>query len=237
MTGRGGMARALLLALPLVIAGPAAPAGAAPILDPLDAQELARELADATAVQGICYGWRVTVRDDSGIYSGTDLGSSLGVGIPPEGDRSCPRFVVFQADLHYTSESSESEDSASFFVVANVGGGPDDRDLRRVGVNEDSLLGAEDDLGLINAVQALPALVAEKRLAATVPVDATEGTIPTTDFPTNRPGSDWTRAYGEFLGLAAVAFVGGLGWAGWAWASDRFGQKNVTEETEDSWTS
>lgn len=223
MTARAGMARALLLAVPLVVAGPAAPAGAAPILDPLDAQELARELADATAVQGICYGWRVTVRDDSGIYTGTDMGSSRGVGVAAEGDRSCPRFMVFQADLHYTSESSESADSASFFVIANVGGGPDDRDLRRVGITESSLLGSKDDLGLINAVQALPALVAEKRLAPPVPADATEGTIPTTDFPTNRPGSDWTRAYGEFLGVAAVLFFGGLGWAAWAWAKDRFG--------------
>ena len=215
------MARAVVLALVLAIAAPAGPAGAVPILDSVDAEELVRELAEATAVQGICYGWRVAVRDDSGTYTGTDVGSSLGVGIAAEGDRACPRFIVFRADLHYTSESSESEDSASFLVFANVGGGPDDRDLRRVGVTEGSLLGSKDDLGLINAVQALPALVAEKRLAPAVPADATEGTIPAADRPTNRPGSDWARAYSEFLWISAVLFFGGLGWAGWAWASDR----------------
>jgi hypothetical protein len=220
VTGRAG---AVVLFLVLAIVGPATPAGAVPILDPLDAQELVQELAEATAVQGICYGWQVTVRDDAGIYTGTDLGSSLGVGVTPVGNRACPRFVVFQADLRYTAESSESEDSASFLVLANVGGGPDDRDLRRVGVTEESLLGSKDDLGLINAVQALPALVAEKRLAAAVPPEPTEGTIPAADRPTNRPGSDWTRAYGEFLGVAAVMVLGGLGWAGWAWASDRLG--------------
>ena len=218
--------RAVVLGLGLVLLAPAAPAGAVPILDPLDAQELVQELAEATAVQGICYGWRVAVSDDSGTFTGTDVGSSRGVGVPAEGDRACPRFVVFRADLHYTSESSESEDSASFHVFANVGGGPDDRDLRRAGVTEDSLLGSKDDLGLINAVQALPALVAERRLAPPVAADATEGTIPATDRATNRPGSDWTRSYGEFLGIAAVLFFGGLGWAGWAWLSERFGLKS-----------
>lgn len=223
MTCRTRTARAALLALVLAVAGAATPAGAVPILDPVDAEDLARELAEATTVQGICYGWQVTVRDDSGTYSGTDVGSSLGAGLNAAGDRLCPRFIVFRADIHYTAESSESEDSASFLVFANVGGGPDDRDLRRVGVTESSLLGSKDDLGLINAVQALPALVAEKRLAAAVPAAPTEGTIPAADRPTNRPDSDWARAYGEFLGISAVLFFGGLGWAGWAWASDRFG--------------
>jgi hypothetical protein len=214
-------ARAVLLGVLLAVAGPATPAQAVPILDPADAQELAQEMAAATAVQGICYGWRVVVRDDSGTFSGTDLGSSRGVGLPAE-DVSCPRFLVFRAELHYTSETSEAEDSASFFVFGNVGGGPDDRDLARVGVTNDTLLGSRDDLGLINAVQALPALVAEKGLAPVVPAEATEGTIPSTDFPTNRPGTDWGRAYGEFLFVAGLAVVGGLGWAGWAWLADRY---------------
>lgn len=214
-------ARCLLLAMALSVLGPLHTAGAVPILDAPDAEELSRQLAEATAVQGICYGWRVQVRDDSGIDSGTDLGSSRGVNLPAE-HQSCPRFMVFQADLHYTSESSESSDSASFFVFANVGGGPDDRDLRRVGVSESALLGTKDDLALANAVLALPALVAERGLAPPVPAQGTEGTIPAADRPTNTPGSDWTRAYGPFILLSVVLMVGGLGWAVWAWAADRF---------------
>ena len=212
----------ILLAVALSVLGAAAPAEAVPILDPADAQELAQELAEAAEVQGICYGWQVDVRDDSGTSTGRDVGSSRGVGLPVP-DVSCPRFVVFQADVHYTSESSESEDSASFLIFTNVGGAPLESDLRRVGVDGASLLGAKDDLALINAVQALPALMAERGLAPVVPAEPTEGTIPEADFPTNRPGSDWSRAYGGFVWLAGLLVVGGLGWAGWAWAKDRFG--------------
>ena len=212
----------ILLAVALSVLGAAAPAEAVPILDPADAQELAQELAEAAEVQGICYGWEVDVRDDSGISTGRDVGSSRGVGLPAP-DVSCPRFVVFQADVHYTSESSESEDSASFLIFTNVGGAPLESDLRRVGVDGASLLGSKDDLALINAVQALPALMAERGLAPVIPAEPTEGTIPEADFPTNRPGSDWSRAYGEFLWLAGLLVVGGLGWAGWAWAKNRFG--------------
>ncbi len=228
MTARA--AGAVLLAMVLTVFGPLAAAGAVPILDVPDAEELVRQLADATAVQGICYGWQVVVQDESGRYSGTDLGSSRGVGLPAE-HSSCPRFMVFRADLHYTSESSESEDSASFSVFANVGGGPDEGDLRRLGVTAQALLGEKDDLAVANAVLALPALVAERGLAPPVPPEETEGTIPATDRPTGRPGSDWVRAYVAFILLAAALVVGGLGLAGWAWTVDRFhlGKHSVRE--------
>lgn len=213
--------RAAVLATAIAVCGSPGAARAVPILDAPDVEELVQQLAEAAAVQGICYGWHVQVQDDDGTQSGTEFGSSRGVGLPAE-DRSCPRFMVFRASLRYTSESSESEDSGSFYVFGNVGGGPDERDLRRVGVSEQALLGRNDDLALANAVLALPALVAERGLAPPVPAEATEGAIPAADRPTNQPGSDWTRAYGHFIFLSVVLIGGGLGWAAWAWAADRF---------------
>lgn len=213
--------RAVPLGLLIAVSGPLGAAEARPILDTAHAEEVAGQLAEATAVQGICYGWQVRIQDDDGTFGGIEAGSSRGVGLPAE-HPSCPRFMVFRADLHYTSASSESSDSASFFVFTNVTGGPDEQDLRRVGVSGEALLGDKDDLAIANAVLALPTLVAERRLAPPVPAVVTEGTIPAVDRPTGRPGSDWIRAYGAFVLLSVALVVGGLGWAAWAWAAHRF---------------
>jgi hypothetical protein len=153
---RAHASRAVLLGFAIAVSGPIGGAEASPILDAAHAEEVAAQLAEATAVQGICYGWQVRIDDDDGTYSGTELGSSRGVGLAAE-HPSCPRFMVFRADLHYTSESSESSDSALFYVFANVGGGPDEEDLRRVGISGEALLGDKDDLAIANAVLALPA--------------------------------------------------------------------------------
>lgn len=74
MTARGP--KVTVLAVAIALAGPLA-AGAVPILDPPDAEELAQQLAEATAVQGICLGWRVQIHADGGTCTGTDVGSSL----------------------------------------------------------------------------------------------------------------------------------------------------------------
>ena len=205
------------VALLIVTAGPAA---AVPILAPADAEELALELEEATEVQGICYGWRVRVSDADRILTGEDVGSSRGVGKPAP-DVSCPRWMVFEATLTYTSESSESEDSATFRVFSNVTGAPDEGHLRRAGVNAGALLGADDDVAVINATLALPALAAELQLAPPLPLDRNADDIPEVDRPTGAPGSDWLRSYGDYLGLIGVLVVGGLAWAGWAWAAGR----------------
>jgi hypothetical protein len=221
-------ARLAGLVLALVI-GPATGAGAVPILEQADAEELAAQLTEAREVQGICYGWQVNVFDEDQGRTLTEIGSSRGVGQSAV-DASCPRFLEFRAELRYTSSSSESEDSASFHVFGNVSGGPDDRDLRRVGITEGSLVGANDDLALINAVQALPALVAERGLARPVQAEPTEGTIPAADRPTDKPGSDWTRANGIYLAVSAVLVLGGLGWAGYAWLHGKVRERQPTED-------
>lgn len=199
----------------------ATPARALPILDPPDAEELAAELAEATAVQGICYGWKVTVHDEETGSTTVDAGSSRGVGAVD--DPSCRRRMIFEADLTYTPSDSESEDSASFWVTSNIGGAPYESELRRVGITGEDLLGSKDDLAVINATLALPALAAEMGLAPPLPLEPNAEGIPPADGPTGQPGSDWTRSFGHFVLLAVVLVLGGLGWAGWAWAAERYG--------------
>ena len=196
------------------VLGGAAPAGALPVLDPADATELAQALAEATEDQDVCYGWKVTVYDYGGGADGTDLGSSLGVGQPAI-QAECPRYVVFQASITYTSSSSEAEDSASFDVVSNIPGAPTAADLRANGISGGGLLGANDDQVVANAALLLPALLAEKGLAEPISLEANTQPLPADDRATGTPGSDWLRKYGAALAVAALTLAGGLGWAAW----------------------
>lgn len=206
----GRLLAAIFLAI-TGIAATAAPAGAAPILAEGDAVELANKLADATAEQGICYGWVVQVQDDSGSASGTDQGSSLGPNRSPF-DRECTPSVVFVANLRYTSELSEAADSASIHVESTLPIDISGDDLRRFGVTGSAMLGNNDDVALINAASVLPALVAEAGLAPPVPAEQTTGTIPASDRPTGGGSSDRLRNYGGLYALAAVVLLAGIGW-------------------------
>ncbi len=224
------MAPAAMVLTAGLVLGLAASAGALPVLDQRDAEELAAELAEATAVQGICYGWDVTVHDEEAKASRADIGSSRGVGLPVQ-DVSCPRWMVFEATLTYTPSNSETEDSATFRVWTNLAGAPYEPELRRVGITGGALLGPDDDLAVVNATLALPALAAELRLAPPVPLEPTVADIPEADRPTGKPGSDWTRSYGHFLVLSVLLVVGGATWAGWAWGAERYGWK--TDDSDD----
>ncbi len=197
-----------------VILGAAAPAGAVPILDAADATELAQALAEATEDQDVCYGWKVTVYDYGGGADGIDLGSSLGVGQPAV-QAECPRYVVFEASITYTSASSEAEDSASFGVVSNIPGAPTVADLRDNGISGGGLLGANDDQVVANATLLLPALMSEKGLAEPIALEPNTQPLPASDRATGTPGSDWLRKYGSAVAVAALILLGGLGWAAW----------------------
>lgn len=203
------------------LTGTAALGGDGPILDPADADELAAELNEVAAVQGICYGWQVTVRDEQAGTTSVDLGSSRGVGERVQ-DPSCRQWMIFDAALTYTPSDSESEDSATFRVLSNVSDAPTDADLRRIGITGNELLGPEDDLAVINATLALSTLAAERGLAPAVPLEPNSGDIPATDGPTGRPGSDWTRSFGNFIALSVALAAGGAIWAAWAWAAERY---------------
>jgi len=211
--------RVLTLSLATVAASAAlllgaAPAGALPIFETTDANELAQALAEATEDQDVCYGWKVTVSDYGGGADGVDQGSSLGVG-PTAITTQCSRWVVFEASIVYTSASSESEDSASFSVRSNVPDGPSSLDLRDNGISEGGLLGSNDDQVVANATLLLPALMAEKGLAEPISLEANTQPLPSGDRATGTPGSDWLRKYGAALGVIVIMMLGGLAWAVW----------------------
>lgn len=218
-----GLAAAAAAAVTVLLGG-AAPAGALPVLAEADATELAQALAEATEDQDVCYGWDVTVYDYGGSGDGSDQGSSLGVGKPADAVANaaeCARWVIFEATLVYTSASSESEDSASFSVRSNVVGAPTSADLRDNGVTEGALLGNDDDQTVANATLLLPALMAEKGLAAPISLEANTQALPAGDKATGTPGSDWLRKYGPAVAFAALVFAGGLGWAAWIFLRER----------------
>ena len=193
----------------LLTAVPAPPVGAVPILDEQDAVELANNLADAMEEQDVCYGWQVSVRDDDGPLSGLDQGSSLGPGQDPR-DPACSPSVIFVADLRYTSQMSESADSASYRIDSTLPGFSG-RGLADLGIDEGALLGDDDDLAVFNATSLLPALVAEKGLAPPIIAEETTGTIPAADRPTGSPSSDRVRGWWPaFTITGLLILLGGL---------------------------
>lgn len=189
-----------------------APAGALPILAPEDAGDLMEVLADASEAHGICYGWEVSIFSESGSSLGEDIGSNIGVGVPAAGESACPRWMVFEARLTYTSESSEASDKASFAVLSNVPEAPTTDDLRRVGVSGDRLLGANDDAAVADATRALPLLAAENGIVDALPLEVNAEPLPEGDSPTGSHGSDWRREYGAPLLLGVVLVLVGIGW-------------------------
>ena len=186
------------------------PAGALPILDTADAQELAEVLAEATEEQGICYGWRVEVIDQGGGGGFVDEGSNRGVGESAT-VRPCTRYMVFYADLTYTAESSEASEYGEFGITSNIPGAPDRRDLERLGITESRLLGANDDLAVAEATRALPLLAAEAGLAEPLPLDLNTEALPEGDAPTGSHGSDWRRTYGAPIVFGVVLVLLGVG--------------------------
>ncbi len=180
------------------------------IFDPADADELAATLADAYEAQGVCYGWSVDVNNVN--VPETSVGSNFGAGQPLRDRGECAKSVEFQADITWTSESSESEDSASYQVVSTPSG-PSTSDLDSLDIiSEDGLAGDNVDSDVYKAVAALPLLAADAGIAE--PIEASPA--PESDagdaVPTDSPGSDFWRQsgmqvlWGVVLLLGAVAF-------------------------------
>ena len=189
----------------------AQPARALPILVQADADELAQTLAEATEEQDVCYGWRVTVTDYGGADSGVDQGSNLGPGRPV--GPPCTRSVELVADLVYTSEQSESEDSARWSIEATgIDRPPTLDELEDLGYDTGDLLGADDDTTLVNAVGALPGILADHGEVKPVPFETERQAPDAAGRPTNRPGSDFLREKSAPLALSVVVFLAGLAW-------------------------
>ena len=186
---------------------------ATPILDQSDAEELAGVLAEAEASQDICYGWEVSISGDvSTTLAAGEYGSSRG---PDTHAVVCDQYVIFDANLTYTSESSEASDRASFDVRSNLAGAPTEADLRRVGIDGGRLLGNDDDRAIYDATVALPALVAESGLAPPVAAEANRDELPPGDGPRGGGGSDWLRTNAGPLAVILIVLIGGLAWAAW----------------------
>jgi hypothetical protein len=203
--------RALVLALLLALVA-AVPAQAG-ILSADDAADLAQSLADAQEEQDICYGWEV-----SNNFSDTgDLGSSTG---GPERrllesleTRGCAKgFVELLGDINYSCDSCESEDSAGISISSGgLASPPTVKDLEEMGLKAGDLTGDKDDTTLINMVNALPLLVADRGNAPYVAYEPSTG-VPAADHATGSPGSDFIREEWGSVLLFGVLLLGGPGY-------------------------
>lgn len=207
------MRRAAVAALAAVaLSAGAAPAAALPILTDEDAAELAQSLADAEAAQGVCYGWAIEVDDATGEFTGVEQGTSIGgPGADVGGLATCAEAVVLEGRVVYTSESSESEDSASIAIRSDTSRPVPTEGLDRLGLEGGDLLGDDDDAALFDMVQALPLLAAEAGAAPFVPFAPRTTPLPAGDMPTEQPGSDWWRQYWPVVVIMAVAGAALLG--------------------------
>ena len=206
------MIRALGLALALAIA--LAATAQAGILAPEDAAELAQSLAEAQEEQGVCYAWSIANN-----FSDTpDVGSSTAgpdrplPGTSSEGLRlpeTCTKGIVqLEGKIDYACDSCEAEDSASVSITSNLPNPPTVADLEELGLKADALTGDKDDTTLLNMVNALPLLVADRGIAPYVPYEPA-ATVPATDHATGKPASDFLRESGVWLVVfAAVLLVG-----------------------------
>lgn len=187
-----------------------------PLLPEGDAVELANQLADAAAVQDVCYGWTLDVDDDwSYDYDGSWRASNGGLGMTPSVVPGCDDWVLLTFTVAYQSNSSELEDSASVSLATS---GTLDLDeysildrLAPYGATEDALLGDQDDMAIRNSVAALPLVVAEDTNRPAVRATPDAMAVPAADHPTDSPHFDYLRTYLPHLGVAAFLLVVGVG--------------------------
>ncbi|MGH3620380.1 MAG: hypothetical protein ACRDQ5_01135 [Sciscionella sp.] len=209
--------------LGLLLAPGSAAAQQDPVFDPADARDLADTLAEATASQGVCYGWHVTVTDN---YTGTEGGESVGSNLGPgrsldDAGTRCDRRVEFDCQITYTSESSESNDYASY-QVNSLPRGPSTEDLASLRIiTSDDLVGDNVDVAVERAVTALPQLTADSGAAPQVeatPESAAPGDVGTLS---DHPGSDFLRRAGGLLAFGAVLLLAGIVFGVYAWRNSR----------------
>lgn len=206
---------ATTVGLLLMTAGPAA---AVPLLPPEEADSLASSLAEASAEQDICYGWEVALIDNFGTDLEGTTGSSAGPGVPVEEAPGCEQYVELAATITYTAATSESSDSATWQVRSTVDGLDAARvvdRLEELGLGEDALLGAQDDVTIYNAAAALPLVVAELDHAPYLTLAPNTEPIPAADQVTGSPTSDFLRNYGWALFITVLLTLGGVGWLGY----------------------
>lgn len=205
-------------ALVLLSAGPVLASFAVladnPVLAAAGDADLAETLRAATAVQGVCYGYRLDVSDgDTGQFTGSYASSSAGAGTPVAADPSaCPRgSVELVASITYTSSYSEAEDSASWSLVSSLPGLTLELVEAASGSRASDLISdATSETALLNAVLTLPGLATERAGAAPVVLEQSTDPLPEGARTTGTPGSDWLRQNAALLGLCVLSLGAGL---------------------------
>lgn len=216
----------------LIGAAPGAGAQTDPVFDPEDAQDLADLLADATAAQGVCYGWIVQIADVQNRSQARSTGSNFGPGRSVDTGTSCRYVVQFTADILYARESSDFDDSASWSVTSRPRG-PGTAELDQLGlVEEGDLVGEEPDVAVSKAVAALPQLAANAGIAAPLSAAPATSTPPDVGSLSDNPGSDYLRRAGGLLAFGAVLLVGGTAFGLFAVHSSRARRAPATPVTE-----
>lgn len=207
-----GRALAVAALLSLALAMPAYAED--PITDDTTKQEIVDSLAEATEVQGVCYGWQLRVEDyDTGQFTGEFTLSDAGIDTVPDPAR-CQKAVVLEAVITYTSSSGEVEDFARW-EVANLGvNGPTSMDLERLGLKASALLSdSKSELAFTNAVLSLPGLTSELGGVPPLILPTERATPPTDARATDRPGSDRLRERGGTVLLLVLLILAALAWA------------------------
>jgi outer membrane biosynthesis protein TonB len=224
---RRGRVAAVVAAL-LLLACPAT-ASADVIFDPADAEELAAVLEEAAEGQDVCYGWDVVV-DDAVAGRDTSVGSNFGAGesLDTAGD-SCETKVQFTAFITYTSESSESEDSATFDVVSTPRG-PTTDDLNNLDLGLDGLTGENVDAVVAKAVAALPLLAADAGVADPIEASPAPEAEAADAQLTDSPGSDFWRRNGNFIWWGGGLLLAGIVFAVYVIRSNRHTRRYATVE-------
>lgn len=209
-------------AVAALLAAPAT-ASADVIFDQADAEELAATLDEAHQAQGVCYGWHVDV-DNVGIMEtseGSNFGAGVGIRDAPEFTTSCDTTVEFQANIRWTSETSEMEDSASY-QVESLPEGPTTSDLDSLElISEESLVSDNVDVAVYKAVSALPLLAADAGVAEPLEASPAPPTVAEGAQPTNSPGSDLLRDSGGAILFGVLLLLAGGVFAFWALRTSR----------------
>lgn len=167
-------------------------------------------LRQAHAAQGICYGWRL-----QDTYRVVSVGSNLGDGVAAAEDPRCPRWVEVAAAVHYTSQSSETEDSSSVRVRGSAGLDTVGIEvgIARFGLDADAFI---DDPGwaICRAATVLPLLTAETGAAGAVPAASAAGAPPGAlpDAGSDLWRDRWSHLFGAAGLLLAAAVFARVGW-------------------------
>ncbi|HEX6967573.1 MAG TPA: hypothetical protein VF174_01915 [Micromonosporaceae bacterium] len=182
---------------------------AVPGPDPTEAADTVTVLRRAAQEQGICYGWELANWSEV-----VDVGSNLGSGVAVDSDPvRCPRWVKVIANIRYTAESSESEDSATVWVESTEGataGFP--HRLAGLGLDEATFID-EPGWAVTRAAVTLPLLMVEAGLAPAGAVSTQTPEAVPSPSPLPEAGSDLWRdrwgylVTGALLLLTTVLFV------------------------------